>query len=150
MKKSKRYRIIGSKRCECGCRGIIPIRKIHLEPSRHLPRFIMGHQDYGNLKGWKGGEVKIGGYFYLYKPDHPFSRKDKYVKKSRVVMEQYIGRYLKPGEIVHHINEIITDDRIENLKLTDLSHHQTMHLPDRVKRQKRGYRGRFIKGYHQP
>lgn len=39
-------------------------------------------------------------------------------------MEEYIGRYISPEEEVHHKNGIITDDSIENLKLTTHRDHR--------------------------
>ncbi len=83
-----------------------------------------------NLKHprWKGGEFKLNGYIYVLKPKHPFSNNNGYIAQHRLIMEEKIGRYLKPKEIIHHINGIKTDNRIENLELTNKSKHFFQHI----------------------
>ena len=71
-----------------------------------------------NNHRWKGGiKVHSDGYILVRARNHPFCNCQGYVMKHRLVMEKSIGRYLKPQEIVHHINDDRTDNRIENLKL---------------------------------
>lgn len=67
---------------------------------------------------WKGGRnINASGYFRLFIPKHPASNNHGYVLEHRLVMEKKLGRCLKPIEIVHHINEVKTDNRIGNLWL---------------------------------
>ena len=67
---------------------------------------------------WKGGRFKTGlGYIQINNPTHPCAGKKGYVYEHRLVMENHIGRYLKPEEIIHHVNGIVDDNRIENLML---------------------------------
>ena len=45
-----------------------------------------------------------------------------------LVMEKYLGRILKPGEVIHHINNNSSDNRIGNLKLfKNSSEHTSFH-----------------------
>ncbi len=94
---------------------------------------------------WKGGECKKGGYIYIWKPAHPFSNSRGYIARSRLVVEQKIGRYLNPKEIVHHKNEIKDKDIISNLKLlANKSKHTKLHNARRKRRQNANNRRKLI------
>lgn len=66
------------------------------------------------------------GYIRVYMRDHPFATKHGYILEHRLIMEQYIGRYLFPWEHVHHRNKIRDDNRIENLQLVTREEHNTI------------------------
>jgi hypothetical protein len=48
--------------------------------------------------------------------------------EHRIVMETYLGRELERGEVVHHINHIRCDPRIENLELMTRGEHSSPDL----------------------
>lgn len=113
-------------KCACGCGQLRP----KYDKRGRTMRFIFNHDKKESNKGknnpmygirspnWKGGLTKTSdGHIYEYCPSHPYTSKRGYVMQHRLVMEKYLGRYLKPEEIVHHINGIKTDNRIENLEL---------------------------------
>lgn len=101
----------------------------------------------GNKYGWKGGKHKCNGYFYIYKPEHPCKNAmgKGYVKQSRLIMEEILGRYLLSNEHIHHLNGIRDDDRIENLVMITKSKHMSIHHKDIAKNQLRESNGRFTK-----
>lgn len=72
---------------------------------------------------WKGGRmVDEDGYILLWVANHPHARMRKkhgggYVLEHRLVMEAHLGRFLLPTEVVHHLNGVNDDNRIENLEV---------------------------------
>ena len=68
---------------------------------------------------------------YVGSANHPHTNKG-YVLLHRLVMETHLGRYLTNAEVVHHINEIKTDNRLENLYLCSSEEHVQIHNRGRV------------------
>jgi hypothetical protein len=66
------------------------------------------------------------GYVFVLCPDHPKAH-DGYIKRSRFLIEQQIGRHLLTSEHVHHINGNKSDDRLENLQVMSKSDHMRHH-----------------------
>ena len=52
-------------------------------------------------------------------------------------MEQAIGRYVLPGEVVHHINHVRDDNRLENLQLMTFKEHAGLHMKERQALEKK-------------
>lgn len=80
---------------------------------------------------WKNGITIKNGYRFIYCPEHPHADCVGYESEHRLTMEQFLGRHLTSTEVVHHINGIKTDNRIENLLLFNSRNEHTafeMHL----------------------
>ena len=72
-----------------------------------------------------GRRIDLDGYVLVTAPDnHPSARKRKNrenwtIFEHRLVMERKLGRYLLPGEVVDHIDELTLHNDPSNLRLFD-------------------------------
>lgn len=62
-------------------------------------------------------ECEHGFYVKIHVPNHPRADESGNVDEHVIVMENMIHRYLRPEESVHHVNQIRSDNRPENLAL---------------------------------
>src|SRR6266700_879522 len=73
-----------------------------------------------NNSNWRGGRTRHKrGYIMVLVPGHPraVTGNGQYVFEHILVMEEMLGRYLRPEENVHHRNGVKEDNRPENLEL---------------------------------
>lgn len=79
----------------------------------------------------KGEPFLWHGYISIHIPKHPHSNKQGHVKMHRFVYETYKKCCLLPTTVIHHINEIKTDNRIENLRpIISNVKHMELHKPN--------------------
>lgn len=79
------------------------------------------------------------GYLMVLSKSHPNRNKKGYVFEHILVMEKYLGRFLKTGETIHHKNRNRRDNRIENLHLCSTpGEHQSIHAMEDNRRNELG------------
>jgi hypothetical protein len=71
--------------------------------------------------GWKGGKYQAGGYVAVS------VGMDCRRYEHQLVAEKVLGRPLKKGEVVHHINGNKTDNRNTNLLICSNGYHHHLH-----------------------
>lgn len=80
---------------------------------------------------WKGGvTISSGGYRWIRCPDHPHRNQGNYVQEHRLVMERVLGRYLRPEEVVHHIDDDRLNNAPENLQVFE---NNSKHIAETLK-----------------
>ena len=121
-----------AKYCSKTCRHISDKGHIPWNKNKKVPQ-ISGK----NHWNYKTGTFIKNNYVYVCQPHHPNATKNGYVKRSYLVIEKMIARYLTPEEIVHHKGvhfslssaENKQDDSPENLQLfSNIGKHTTFHL----------------------
>ncbi len=127
------------KLCECGCGRAAPIARHSHAAKGHIAgmpvRFVRGHNKHG-ATNWRGGRgVRPDGYVRVWAPDHPRAQ-NSYVLEHIIVVEKALRRPLPRGPVVHHVNEIRSDNRSGNLVLCqDDAYHVLIHYRTRALRE---------------
>lgn len=111
---------IGRKKfCSPHCRG-------KFNPTQ----FKNGHSWVGKIKVDK--QRHTNGYLFILSIDHPHKSVRNTVAEHRLVVEDAIGRYLKPEEVIHHIDGNKANNHITNLLLLpNQSEHAKLHYKTR-------------------
>ena len=111
------------------------LRKIGVPPVPH------GAKRGEKNVAWVGGRIlDKSGYVLVHSPGHPYAcstgggRKGGYVREHRLVMEEKLGRYLRPNEVVHHLDGDRSNNHPSNLELfqsngVHLKHELTGRIP---------------------
>ena len=79
---------------------------------------------------WKGGRTIASNGYMLIKVDNDHHLADirGYAYEHRIIAEQKLGRKLRPGEQVHHVNGIKIDNQEENIEVVQsVRHHRVKH-----------------------
>ena len=128
--------------CACGCGSPTPPAKQSTYGNiKGLPRkYIPGHHlRLLNVSGsqnhsWKGGTHRHPlGYIKLLIPTHPRADCKGYVSEHLVVVERALGKYLRPGAHIHHVNGDPSDNRTSNLVVCENhAYHHLLHARARA------------------
>lgn len=123
--------------CQCGCGQATSIAKSTSTRYGHIagqPVQFINHHYWRGKQGeqsprWNGGTSRnVYGYLLIWSPGHPREDPKGYVKEQILVAERALGKYLPPGAIVHHVNEIKVDNSPGNLVICpDRSYHMLLH-----------------------
>lgn len=83
----------------------------------------------------KGYTTNSAGYVFVKQPDHPNANSKGYIREHVLLMTEKIGRALKIGECVHHIDGNKSNNNIANLILMLDCDHRSLHSRQPRKRR---------------
>ena len=93
-----------------------------------------------NHPNWRGGQfIDVQGYVHVLVPEHPQADSKGYIRRSHLVAEEMLGRYLYSDEVTHHKNGIRDDDRPENIEVLTRGEHQSFHNRNKEKYREINY-----------
>jgi len=70
---------------------------------------------------------RVRGYLIFYDPKHPLAYNSGWLYLHRHLASKKLGRWLLSADVVHHINEDRTDNRLENLEVITVAEHVRVH-----------------------
>lgn len=124
--------------CLCDCGNKHEVRLSHVRTGRTkscgclLREWVTNQPKLSDSKNWKGGIRVDQGYVYIYRPDHPKSKSNGYVREHTIVMEEKLGRYLLPTENVHHKDGNKMNNKPDNLELWSTTQPSGQRVEDKV------------------
>lgn len=91
---------------------------------------------FDKANNWKGGVKRPkNGYVRVLYPDHPRASSWGYVPEHRLIWEKHNKKLLPDGWVIHHLNSIKDDNRIENLEaMPQGKHHSWLYIQALQKR----------------
>lgn len=103
--------------------------RLKLKKDKEVNSIIRGKSREGEkCCNWKGGrKITNKGYVQILKKGYIGTDCGGYIFEHRYIMEQFIGRHLNSGEVVHHKNGNKQDNIIENLALMKNGEHTILH-----------------------
>ena len=116
------------------CDKIAPLYGVHYQTvwkalQRYsIPRRTRSGAITGGLHpNWRGGVIlkksSNGHYILVKKPEHHRANQRGYVLEHILVWEEHYGRRVRKNEVIHHLNGIKSDNRVENLSLMRVTGH---------------------------
>lgn len=103
--------------CECGCGG----ETWHRFVNGHNMRLVSNEEQSRRAQMNDGSTQRDRGSGKSY-------RKVRGRHEHRIVAEEMLGRPFVDGEIVHHRNGDVRDNRLENLEVMTQADHMRLHL----------------------
>lgn len=111
--------------CACNCGELIPEINKKGKPARYKH----GHNGKGeNNPRWLGGEIKHGKYWYIKNIGHRLADSQGYVKKHRLVYEEYYKCCLLDHTEIHHIDHNRDNNDVSNLMPLTKAQHTSLEM----------------------
>lgn len=108
------------------CNKIVNKRKDIGKISNTCSATCRGKTKKGTHYGPRKRVVVSKKYYLAWRPDHPSAITGR-VPEHRLIVEDYIGRFLSSEEHVHHIDGDGFNNKIENLQILTNSEHTRLH-----------------------
>lgn len=105
--------------------------RVGIKLRKTIDALVMGQKKRRRFNNWHPGSYRGGrytkpdGYVLILMREHPNANPAGYVYEHRLVAEQKVGRPLNKSELVHHLNGNPSDNRLENLFVTNRNNHDT-------------------------